>query len=115
MFCFSGTDQSPMSPGSQAPFDQTPFSQTAHLMKLFPGTMSGMTPAATHQSGTSSVSPTHIFRSAGASGGSSAGPLQQSSVAYPGDFSNYGPMYTSYYAKQAQVMAANSPISRTSP
>ena len=25
--------------------------------------------------------------------------------AYPADFSNYGPMYSSYYAKQAQAMA----------
>ena len=108
---------SPMSPGSQVPFDGSPFSQqTAHLMKLFPGSMSGMTPAVSHQSSSSSssVSPTpNIFR-AGAGAGSGGSSLQQSGV-YPGDFSNYGPMYSSYYAKQAQVMDANSPISRTSP
>jgi len=111
----SDISASPVStPVTQSPFDQASqaFSQ-AHLMKLFPGgcpgSMSPMTPV-THQTSTQA----NIFRGSGA--GSvpvGAGALQQSM--YPADFSNYGPMYSSYYAKQAQVMAANNPSSRTSP
>ena len=102
-----------MSPGSQ--FDhsaaQAAFSP-AHLMKLFPGmpqspmssvSMSAPTPG----SSSPPLGPGHnIFRGSG---------LQHSS--YPGEFSNYGPMYTSYYAKTAQAMAAqaNCPTARTSP
>ena len=81
-------------------------------MKLFPGmpqspmssvSMSAPTPG----SSSPPLGPGHnIFRGSG---------LQHSS--YPGEFSNYGPMYTSYYAKTAQAMAAqaNCPTARTSP
>ena len=90
-------------PVTQSPFDQASqaFSQ-AHLMKLFPGgcpgPMSPMTPV-THQTSTQA----NIFRGSGA--GSvpvGAGALQQSM--YPADFSNYGPMYSSYYAKQVELI-----------
>ena len=89
---------------SQAAFDAS-FHQNLSVMKLFPGghSMSGMNPA-----GPSS----NLLRP--------AGPLQTPGVpqSYPADFSNYGPMYSSYYAKQAQAMAvsgSNNPSARTSP
>ena len=101
---------SPM-PGSlsQTPFDPT-FTQS-HLMKLFPGgcpSMTSMTSMAASASHQSASSPANIFRATNTPSGLHPG-LPQS---YPAEFSNYGPMYTSYYAKQAQAMAANHPSSR---
>ena len=75
-------------------------------MKLFPG-MPGSMPGSASMPAPASSSPpaSNLFR----------GPsLQHSS--YASEFSNYGPMYSSYYAKTAQAMAqANCPSSRTSP
>ena len=91
---------------SQTPFDPS-FTQS-HLMKLFPGgcpTMAGM-------SSTTQPSSTNIFRTTNTPGSLHPGPVPQN---YPAEFSNYGPMYSSYsmYAKQAQAMAnANNPSSR---
>ena len=77
-------------------------------MKLFPGMpQSPMSSVPMSAPGSSSPpGPGHnIFRGSG---------LQHSS--YPSEFSNYGPMYSSYYAKTAQAMAqANCPSARTSP
>ena len=85
----------------QTPFDPS-FTQS-HLMKLFPGP--GM-------SSTTQASSTNIFRTTNTPGSLHPGPVPQN---YPAEFSNYGPMYSSYsmYAKQAQAMAnANNPSSR---
>ena len=69
--------------------------------------MTGMTPPGSHQQ----VNPANLFRAANNSPGSlqTGGP---GAPTYPAEFSNYGPMYSSYYAKQAQAMAANHPSSR---
>ena len=106
----------PISPMSTASLQGSPFDPQfsgSHLMKLFPGgcppSMAGMTPPVSQQAG----SPANLFRATN----SSAGSLQGSGIAgggptYPAEFSNYGPMYTSYYAKQAQAMVANHPSAR---
>ena len=87
---------------SQAAFDAS-FHQNLSVMKLFPGghPMSGMNHGA---------APGNLLRPSGAL--QTPGGVPQS---YPADFSNYGPMYSSYYAKQAQAMASNNPSARTSP
>ena len=105
-----GTISSPMSTNLQSPFE--PQFSGSHLMKLFPGgcpSMTGMTPPVSHQAS----SPANLFR---ATNNSTPGSLQTTGGAggptYPAEFSNYGPMYSSYYAKQAQAMVANHPSAR---
>ena len=97
---------------SHGSFDQSSFSG-AHLMKLFPpGSGCSMTSSSTMTPASgSSPSPPNLFRSPG----TPASLPHAVGQSYAAEFSSYGPMYSSYYAKQAQVMAANSPISRTSP
>merc|ERR1719244_2242108 len=76
-----------MSSIHQSSFDAS-FHQNLSVMKLFPGgphAMAGMT-------GSSPLVRTPGF-------GSQSLPHQT----YPADFSNYGPMYSSYYAKQAMA------------
>lgn len=86
---------SPMSGSlTQAAFDAS-FQQNLSVMKLFPGhpaTAGHPPPPST------SASPSGTLLRPPASG------LQSPSLpqTYPADFSNYGPMYSSYYAKQAQ-------------
>ena len=97
-----------MTPSLQSPFD--PQFSGSHLMKLFPGgpTMTGMTPPGSHQP----ASPANLFRAATNTAGSLQNTGGPGAPSYPAEFSNYGPMYSSYYAKQAQAMAANHPSSR---
>ena len=99
-----------MSANLQSPFD--PQFSGSHLMKLFPGgcpSMTGMTgPASHHQP----ASPANLFRASNNTPGSLQAPGGPGGPTYPAEFSNYGPMYSSYYAKQAQAMAANHPSSR---
>ena len=82
-----GSPTSLPTPLSQAAFDAS-LQQNLSVMKLFPG----------------SAPSTPLLRPQGHT------PL--SAQTYPADFSNYGPMYNSYYSKQAMVGMANS---RSSP
>ena len=100
---------SPMSSSLQSPFEPQ-FSAGSHLMKLFPGcpTMTGMTPAVSHQPS----SPANLFRATNTTPGGLQTTGGPGGPTYPAEFSNYGPMYSSYYAKQAQAMVANHPSAR---
>ena len=105
---------SPMSSNLQSPFDPQ-FSAGSHLMKLFPGglpggpSMTGMTPPVSHHQPASQA---NLFRATTNSPGSLQAAGAPGGPTYPAEFSNYGPMYSSYYAKQAQAMVANHPSSR---
>ena len=97
---------------SHGSFDQSSFSG-AHLMKLFPpGSGCSMTSSSTMTPASgSSPSPPNLFRSPG----TPASLPHAVGQSYAAEFSSYGPMYSSYYAKQAQVMGANNTGSRSSP
>ena len=93
---------SPISPqSSHGPFDQQSLSQ-AHLMKLFPGSMSSMTPTVSAGGG-QSPSPPNIFRAPGVMGQS-----------YAAEFSTYGPMYQNYYKQANNSGSRLSPYHRNS-